>query len=1336
MKKVLGIDLGVASVGWALVNQGEEGEKSSIIAAGDRIVPFKDNEQKDFEAGKSVTTNSDRRMKRSARRNLQRYKLRRQVLRNLLKEQGWIDDESILHEDGPMSTFETYRLRSKAVTEEISLQELARVLLMLNKKRGYKSSRKINNSDDEGSLIDSMDIAKELYNNDLTPGQYSLKLLMSAKGKNRKLPTFYGSDLKAEFDKIAECQAGHYPDKLTKAFLDSIRGKSKKETEARFRSDLKIYTAENKGKDKKLRSFEWRAAAVSQQLPLDQVAYVLAELNGEISSSSQYLGNISDRSKILHFRQQTVGQYLMSELESNPQFRVRGKVFYRQDYMDEFEKIWENQTKYHTELTPELKHEIRDIIIFYQRRLKSQKSLISFCELESHNEKRTIDGKERQITIGPRVAPKSSPLFQEFKLWSTLNNIRLTTDEEKERKLTPEEKELLASELAFMDKMKPEDAVRLLFGKHSTVKLNYKELEGNLTLASIYAAFADILEEENCGCGKLSSASKRLETMEASFTELGYNPEVLRFNPDLPAEEYDNQALVRLWHLIYSYEGDDSTTGDSSLIKKVAAICNMPESHARTVANIRFVPDYASLSQKAIRKILPNLKQGMTYYDACVAAGYEKSGPKELLDSIPSLAKGELRNPTVEKILNQMINVINNIGSTYGKPDEIHIEMARSLKNSKKEREKMTKDIAQRTRENAEIVEKIRSETGKENPSRNDILKYRLYQELSSIGYKALYSNKEIRLQDLFGSDITIEHIIPQALYFDDSYSNKTLEYADVNIEKGKRTAYDFILDKYGESELEQYRGRVTDLLKSNKISRKKAEYLLMRRQDIPNDFLNRDLSDTRYITRKAKEILEQYAPTLITTGSITACLREQWKIEEEFFSVISKTGGKRTDQRHHVMDAITIAFTRPAHIQILNNLNAGSDRDGAFYGLKTKEMHKNSDSHWVFNPPMPYDELRKAVREMLESTLVSYKSGNKVVTSNVNKTKSRTQHTLTPRGALHKEQVYGKLLRHEDYEMAVGAKLTADEISKVSNPVYRKALRERLEQFGGDPKAAFTGKNALGKKPIYIDELHSASVPEKVKCTRTVVCYKIRKPMDASLTVSKVIDGRIKSLLEKRLEECGGDVKKAFSNLDENPIWFNEEKKIPVKTVTIAENFDLDPIHYKRDRDGKFLTDENGQPVPTDFVNFRNNHHVAIYVDDTGEYQEHVVSLFEAVRRVSEGKPVIDRQYMQEKGWKFLFSLKRNEMFVFPDPASGFEPSGIDLLEPKNRAAISPHLFRVQKLSSKDYWFRHHLDTSTDVSNDTKDVKWKRVTALRNLQGVVKVRLNNLGQIVAVGEE
>ncbi len=100
---------------------------------------------------------------------------------------------------------------------------------------------------------------------------------------------------------------------------------------------------------------------------------------------------------------------------------------------------------------------------------------------------------------------------------------------------------------------------------------------------------------------------------------------------------------------------------------------------------------------------------------------------------------------------------------------------------------------------------------------------------------------------------------------------------------------------------------------------------------------------------------------------------------------------------------------------------------------------------------------------------------------------------------------------------------------------------------------------------------------------------------------------------------------------------------------------------------------------------------------------QERVVSLFDAVQLVNAGgEPVVDKTYNQGIGWQFLFSMKQNEYFVFPNEKTGFDPKEIDLLDPKNKKVISPNLFRVQKFTIKDYFFRHHLETTVEDNSST----------------------------------
>src|SRR5690606_21627946 len=161
------------------------------VQIGVRVNPLTTDEQSNFEKGKAITTNADRTLKRGMRRNLDRYQLRREHLIDALKKANIITAECKLAEDGKNTTHETWRLRANAIIKKIEKNELARVLLAINKKRGYKSSRKAKN--EEGGLaIDGMAIAKRLYEENLTPGQLSFQILLESK---KKLPDFYRSDL-------------------------------------------------------------------------------------------------------------------------------------------------------------------------------------------------------------------------------------------------------------------------------------------------------------------------------------------------------------------------------------------------------------------------------------------------------------------------------------------------------------------------------------------------------------------------------------------------------------------------------------------------------------------------------------------------------------------------------------------------------------------------------------------------------------------------------------------------------------------------------------------------------------------------------------------------------------------------------------------------------------------------------------------------------------------------------------------------------------------------------------------------------------------------------------
>lgn len=1436
MKKILGLDLGTNSIGWAVVNEAEnENEKSSIVKLGVRVNPLTVDELTNFEKGKSITTNADRTLKRSMRRNLQRYKLRRENLIELLKANHFIDDDTVLSENGNQTTFKTYRLRAKAATTEISLAEFARVLLQINKKRGYKSSRKAK-STEEGQLIDGMEIAKRLYDENLTPGQLSLELLKCGK---KYLPDFYRSDLQAEFDKVWNVQKQFYPELLTDELKEDLKGKNKSQTWAICAKPFGIEGIKRvtKGQEQKLENYQWRTKALSDKMELEELAVVLQEINGQMANASGYLGDISDRSKELYFNHQTVGQYQMSQLDKNPNYSLKNQVFYRQDYLNEFETIWETQAKFHKELTPELKKEIRNVVIFYQRPLKSQKGLISFCEFESRQIEVEVDGKKKLKTVGCRVCPKSSPLFQEFKIWQRLNDVELTgmivPNQQQDlfgyskdyaygkRRLFPEEKDMLFAELNYKEKLSKAEALKMLFPKRKDVDINFKELDGNHTQAELFKAYISIAERSGHDLGDMSkkTAKEMLDCIADIFSTIGIDTNILTFNPDLEGKEFEQQPMYQLWHLLYSFEGDNSNLGNEKLIEKLFDKFGFEREYAAILATVVFkeAGDYSSLSTKAIRKILPHLKDGNDYSVACEYAGYRHSKQsltkeeiqnKVLKDKLELLPRNSLRNPVVEKILNQMINVVNSIIDEYGKPDEIRIELARELKKSAKEREELFKSINETTRIHEELVKKLQNEFGLSHVSRNDIIRYKLYMELASNGYHTLYTGTYIPREKLFSKEFDIEHIIPQAKLFDDSFSNKTLEARQANLDKSNTTAFDFVATKYGDDFANgEYKTRIDKLLADKVISKTKHDKLLMKEADIPSGFINRDLRDSQYIAKKAREILEELVRFVVpTTGSITDRLRDDWQLVDVMqelnwnkydqlgmTEIIECRDGqrirrikewtKRNDHRHHAMDALTIAFTKRSFIQYLNNLNARvqksvddyidldmvelSDlnkekRASAMYGIEKKELYRDNHGKLRFNPPMPLNEFRAEAKRQLENTLISIKAKNKVVTRNINVSKKKSgvnkNVQLTPRGQLHLETIYGSSKRYATKKEKVNASFDEEKIQTVAKKRFREALLSRLNQFGGDAKKAFTGKNALDKNPIWLNAQHTDKVPEKVKIVGFETIFTIRKPVDKDLNVDKIVDVRIRKILEDRLAEFGGDAKKAFSNLDENPIWLNKAKGIAIKRVTITGISNGEPLHDKRDRYGNLILDENDNPQPVDFVNTGNNHHVAIYrkpkldkngqfvIDDNDEIQyeldEKIVSFFEATSRAMQGLPIVDKEYMKDEGWQFLFTMKQNEYFVFPrHDAEGnmtFNPLEHDeawYKNPENYAVISPNLFRVQKLSSKYYVFRHHLETVVDEKRELQEITWKRITAIDKLKMLVKVRVNHIGQIVSIGE-
>ena len=518
------------------------------------------------------------------------------------------------------------------------------------------------------------------------------------------------------------------------------------------------------------------------------------------------------------------------------------------------------------------------------------------------------------------------------------------------------------------------------------------------------------------------------------------------------------------------------------------------------MAAVALKDGYGSLSARAIRKIMPYLQAGHKYHKACDYAGYNHSHSqtkeelenRDLKERLEILPKNALRNPVVEKILNQMINLINQICDSYGKPDEIRIELARELKKSAKEREAATRSINAATKLNERYREIIKKDFGFA-PTKNDVIRYKLWLEIQHNGGRTLFSNKKIEYRQLFSKDIDIEHIIPKAILFDDSFSNKTLAFRNVNLKKSDRTAIDFIEQEFN-NEVEDYKNRIEAVYTTGGITKAKRNKLLKPAEKLADGFIERDLRNSQYIAKKALNLLHEAFETVVpTTGSITDKLRSDWDLinvmkelnlpkyralglvetekrydsgKEKYKEVdIITDWTKRNDHRHHAMDALTVAFTSHNHVQYINYLNARKDETHKKHGniIAIEQLIKHDKK---FIPPI-YN-FRQEAKKHIEAILVSFKTKNKVTTKNINKAKGehRNRIQLTPRGQLHKETVYGRRKIPAEKPVRLNAKFGLTQASLIIDSGLRQLVIGHLAKYNNDPALAFS-TNSLRKDPL-----------------------------------------------------------------------------------------------------------------------------------------------------------------------------------------------------------------------------------------------------------------------------
>ena len=359
---------------------------------------------------------------------------------------------------------------------------------------------------------------------------------------------------------------------------------------------------------------------------------------------------------------------------------------------------------------------------------------------------------------------------------------------------------------------------------------------------------------------------------------------------------------------------------------------------------------------------------------------------------------------------------------------------------------------------------------------------------------------------------------------------------------------------------------------------------------DIPDGFIERQLNDSRYISKLVKGLLsnivreklengdyeqEAVSKNLIScNGSITDRMKKDWGMNEVWNSIIlprfqrlnELTGKdcfttlnsegheipnmplelqkgfnkKRIDHRHHAMDAIVIACTTRDHVNLLNNEAAHSKHNANRYQLQAKLRRKDDDGHFK-EFIKPWESFTTDAKQALEDIIVSFKQNLRVI----NKTTNHYQHydengkkVLIPqqkgdswavRKSMHKDTVFGEVNLRMKKTVSLNEVIKNPE--RIVNKDFKVKVKEMLRE-GRDVK--YIKKYVEDNKDVWSD-INLSKIEVYYYTNETNDRYfATRKPLDTSFDKKKietsVTDTGIQKILLAHLVSKGGNPELAFS--------------------------------------------------------------------------------------------------------------------------------------------------------------------------------------------------------------
>lgn len=653
-----------------------------------------------------------------------------------------------------------------------------------------------------------------------------------------------------------------------------------------------------------------RARALDHALDTEELArvfYHLAQRRGFLSNRKIDKAPKKENEKLSDFKQElkdltnalaqsgarSLGEYLNS-LDPH-QARFRNRHTSRAMYKDEFSLIWETQKKHHPGLLTMDARERLFRAIFHQRPLKDSSDKIGRCELVP---------SERRM-------PLWQPEAQLLRILGFVNNLRIDQGPGMPSlPLTTLQREQL---LAFLQ---------------AHPRITFSEARKQLSLHESARFTIEIHGGEKHIPGNLTESRLR-EALPGIWTKLPIREQsaiLTILDEGIPGDATDE--AVRQWFAShYSW--------NESVLDRLVAV-QLPEGYAR-------------FSLIAARKLLPHVQAGLSVTEAIQLAFPDHGKPQppaDLLAPVKSILP-ELSNPNVIRSLTELRKVVNAIIRRYGKPAEVHVELARELKKSKSERANAVKSNREREKLRELAISQLQAhdKVRFQNPSRRDIEKLLLAMQQN---YRCLYTGVQFDIDGLLGDHprFDVDHIVPYSRSLDDSFDNKALVSTDANREKGNRTIIEWLGKESEGFERVLDAAIKMDSRYKNRSKINRITIDMTHDKDLLAEFTQRQLVETRYASKLAcrylgtlfgNEVDESGKRRVFAcSGQVTARLRDLWNLN----SILSPEDFKksRDDHRHHSIDAVAIAAASPRMVQLM--------------ALAAKERELRGQRRLILSPP------------------------------------------------------------------------------------------------------------------------------------------------------------------------------------------------------------------------------------------------------------------------------------------------------------------------------------------------------------------------------------------------